>query len=517
MGGRERDTRRRRSNPTRDYSINNKTAKGNSTEASDKSIGLMIKRLQDLDEENKALKRILTKKNNELESSRNMYAQTATRLSQAEILLRKLSEDQKSMELSVISKFDIASDDEISSSGSWANALILELEHLRSGEVKIQKNFKAIEVSDTSFLNDFSEMEKRDIISVDTPKKGYCSDLIPENSFDWIQVVLNATLKQKRISKRSLDELLEDIRIALGCINPATYDKTQKSWHSEKSNQYFNSNLRNSICQIIKLIEGIAPMSFICNNCADDESFEKNRHSEIPQSPISKAYLVHVFQWKISDLNPLLHRLVHTCKDLLSGRADLENFAHEVAFALDWCINNRANPTNSSIARDKIKKHFSCHQSHNDAGSEIGVDNIDKLSLCSPLVASPDDQSVFLNMKNNNQYDLIEENRKLQDELRNTESAKKNLEVKLQEAQNSIKVLQSELETQKESNEIVEDQIEKQKLINEDLDTQLTISQAKLNDIFQKFSSLEVELEDKKSSCEELEATCLELQLQLER
>ena len=38
-----------------------------------------------------------------------------------------------------------------------------------------------------------------------------------------------------------------------------------------------------------------------------------------------------------------------------------------------------------------------------------------------------------------------------------------------------------------------------------------------LNEVLQNFSSLEVELDDKNNCCEELEATCLELQLQLER
>ncbi|KAJ6896403.1 hypothetical protein NC651_022568 [Populus alba x Populus x berolinensis] len=64
---------------------------------------------------------------------------------------------------------------------------------------------------------------------------------------------------------------------------------------------------------------------------------------------------------------------------------------------------------------------------------------------------------------------------------------------------------------------MIEDQIENQKSINEDLDTQLTVTKAKLNEVFHKFSSLEVEFEDKSNCCEELEVTCLELQLQLER
>ncbi|KAE9597277.1 hypothetical protein Lal_00007453 [Lupinus albus] len=571
--------RRIKSSPARDLIYKNNDIR-NSTEVSEKTIGLMMNRLQDLDEENKALKRILTQKNTELDSSRVMYVETTSRLSQAEILLRKLCENQKSMELErcypnptsnelpLISNFDLVGYDGTISSGSWLNARISELEHLRTSEGTNHKKNKAIDVPDMSLMDDFVEMEKSAIVSVGRSKREYCSDvsgreLVPveqdlgcserkqemqfkyttaENSFDWLQVVLKAILEEKRISKRSHDELFEDIKIALGYINYPTASKTvthQNSRHpgeadscsvdsfsgvaEVKGNQHFDSSLTKSVHKIIKLIEGIAPKSYICKNYPD--CFEENQHSNISQSVASKEYFVHVFQWKLSNLNPLLHRLVHTCKDLLTGRADYENFVEEVAFSLDWSINNCATSTNSSIARDNIKKHFSCHLSQN----ENQIDFDDKQSFHSPRVAYPDDQCMVFDTKNN-QYDLREENIILKEDLRNTKSAMEDLEAKLlsvtnerqnltkqfQEAQNSIKGLESEIEILEESKRIIEDQIEKQKLINEDLDTQLTIAHAKLNGIFQKVSSLEVELDDKKNSCEELEATCLELQLQLE-
>ncbi|KAL0900196.1 hypothetical protein Bca101_084157 [Brassica carinata] len=49
-----------------------------------------------------------------------------------------------------------------------------------------------------------------------------------------------------------------------------------------------------------------------------------------------------------------------------------------------------------------------------------------------------------------------------------------------------------------------------------DLDTKLHIAEAKLNETQKKLSSLEVEFDYRKSCCEELEGTCIELQLQLE-
>ncbi|XP_058730701.1 filament-like plant protein 7 [Vicia villosa] len=537
---RETDMRRKNSNPTR---------------VSEESIGLMSKRLRDLDEENKALKRVLAKKNSELDSSRFMYGETASRLSQAEVLLRKFSENHKSMklarynsasnELPLMSNFDISSDDEALSSGSWANALISELEHLRISEAKIYENNKALEVHrDMYSMDDFVETEKRAIVSVDTPEGGggYLSevsgrDIVPveqdfgidernKKPFDWLQIVLKAMLEEKRISKRSLDELFDDIKIALGCINHSTAcksDITQKSSHPGEANSFHVNSFSGfieAVHRIIKLIEGIAPNSFVCNNSQD--CLEENQNSDVlSQSPKSKDYFVHVFQWKVSDLSPLLHQLVHTCKNLLTGRADFENFVEELAFALEWSINNCANSTNASIARDKIKKHFNSFQSVN----ENQIDVNDKQSFHTPSVAYPDDRSDEIS-----RCDFVEEIRKLKDDLTNTKSAKKDLEEKVlsvieesknltnqcQEAQNSIEALESEIATLKELKAMAEEKIETQMMINEDLDIQLTIAQAKLNNIYQKFSSLEFEFENKKNSCEELEATCLELQLQLE-
>ncbi|CAI8611158.1 unnamed protein product [Vicia faba] len=119
------------------------------------------------------------------------------------------------------------------------------------------------------------------------------------------------------------------------------------------------------------------------------------------QSPKSKYYFVHVL-WKVSDLNPLLHQLVHTCKNLLTGIADFENFVEEVAFALEWSINNCANTTNASIARDKLKKHLNSFLSVNENQNDVG----DKQSFRTPSVAYPADWS-----DESSRYDFVEKMR----------------------------------------------------------------------------------------------------------
>ncbi|KAL7585700.1 hypothetical protein Lser_V15G45827 [Lactuca serriola] len=83
------------------------------------------------------------------------------------------------------------------------------------------------------------------------------------------------------------------------------------------------------------------------------------------------------------------------------------------------------------------------------------------------------------------------------------------------EPERGIPEVETELERVKESKAIIEEQLENQKLVNEDLDHQISVARYEINEANQKISSLKVELEDRCHCCEELEATCLELQLQL--
>ncbi|PON82031.1 Filament-like protein [Trema orientale] len=594
-GRNQTDMRRRKLNPTQDLIVRDATVQ-NSPESPSKDF--IFERLRVMEEENEALQKILNMKNPELHSSRGTYAQAASRLSVADMQLVELTKCQKSMELakcSPIAKklsmspdFDIGSDDGISSSGSWANALISELEHFKNGKLKDPPNRKAFEGSDISLMDDFVEMEKLAIVSSDTSSRnGYPDsthrDLVPvaevlsslgdrkkqqlkdaDKSFDWLQVVLNVMLEQKHVSNRSLEELLEDIKIAIGYINlPIIHqaDKPAKSctpagtdplhisgyltWSSPrgspvlnslsgalstdtspkvKGDQHMQCSLGKSLSKIIKLIQGTNSGTLV-----GDYSPDKS-------SATSVDYFIRVFQWKRSELNAILQSFTHTCDDMLNGKANLESFAEEVASTLDWILNNYVTPKEAASTRDKIKKHFGWDETRRENDlqvclptGELDMAQSEKESLGWPLVAFGESKDALI-QSDKVQSALQEENNKLKNELKNIMSVKLEMEailsstteksealtIQLQESQQRIRSLQTELETVRETKGTIEDEIEHEKLINDDLDTQLSVAKAKLNEVFQKVSSLEVELEDKRNCCEELEATCLELQLQLE-
>ncbi|KAJ0076903.1 hypothetical protein Patl1_35515 [Pistacia atlantica] len=442
------------------------------------------------------------------------------------------------------------SDDGISSSGSWANALILELEHFKAGKLKHQLEHKPIDVSDMSLMDDFVEMEKLAIVSLETAPGGGCQpdvtgkelvpvvqshsnptetkpeihseDIATEKSFDWLQAYWRTKALQ----------ISGDIALKSPNLSPTSHsldaDSGIDTLIKERSSQHLESNLIKSIRKIIKLIEGFTISSSVGYNASDSFS-ERDRSSLNLVTPVHCT--VHVFQWRSSELSALLQKLVCTCNDLLNGKSDLEKFVGELSFALDWIINNSFAPKDAPTTRNKMK-HFGWNEpeGENEVGAAVDglllesntVHKSEEQSSCLVSASPLHDQNVSFQTERI-QGNIQGENKRLKDEMRNIEARlesftnkSKALMIQLRESEDNIGALKEEVKTLKESKEMIEDQIENQKSINEDLDTQLTVAKAKLSEVFQKFSSLEVELEYKNNCCEELEATCLELQLQLE-
>lgn len=389
-----------------------------SSESYGKNSSFLIGRLSIIEEENKILKELLIKKDDEIHSSRTSFSQTATKLSHVEAQLRDLLKDPKLVNMakyghssnrSVSSSFDLAYEDELVHSRSLA---IISQE-----EAKSTAESKMIGVSDMSLMDDFVEMEKLAIVAVHSPSGSsqlssdasktfsnrLMSDsrehdleirgkelvpvepLVESSDVCWPQDVLKVILSQKQISNKSLDELLEEIKVALS-------NKIHKS--SKDSEQ-----------------AALLPVS---------------------------GYIT----WKTPTSSPL--------KDCLKKMSDIGILVDE-----------------RECSRNDTKT----------------------------VKAQDDDLEALLKVANDKNDNLM---------------------LQLAETEERIGSLQTELRTIKESKSIIEEQVEHQKLINEDLHMQLTVSKLELNKLYEKLSYLEVELEERSRCCEEFEATCLELGLQLE-
>ncbi|KAK1586353.1 hypothetical protein Q3G72_001699 [Acer saccharum] len=572
------------SSPSSPFGSTVDTTFDNSPDSPEKKINFLSEQLCALEEENKTLKEVLDKKINELQFSRSLYSSAAFKLSEVEVQLEELSKGQKIMvptrnsvmpyEVSLGSVSDIGSDDKVSCAESRASALILESEHFRSGKHD-SPSYKTVEALDISLMDDFVEMEKLAIVSVDkrsenfhvspdgkkaivgplktessgnsskvmgkeiVPIHDHQSDIGVQNligkSPDWLQEILKLILEQTHVTERDHHEILEDIREALEDINnpntlepvkaressdhldTSTLPPVNSSTETEKINRQLSSDLSLSICKIVELIEGINLPSPPDYGNSETLSKKDGSGSVLPykNSETPSGYMVRVFQWKTSELGGVLQRFIHACYDVLNQKTDFNKFSQEVSTALDWIMNHCFSLQDVSSMEDAIKKHCNWDESRSASEAEVGMTSqfteADRLHLPRENLSSSNGYNNHL-QKEELQSNLKEGNNEQRD--KNINSKGDFLVNQLQESQKIISNLRNELENLRKSKEMIEDQVKNHKLMNEDLDTQLTVARVELNEAHQKFLTLGLELESKQNYCEELEATCLELKLQ---
>ncbi|KAL7156836.1 hypothetical protein ABFS83_02G036000 [Erythranthe nasuta] len=357
-----------------------------------KKMGLLVDQVRDLEKENKVLKECLAKKEEEAFYSRKSFEE----------------------------KFSSVNSNEVASSRSWG-------------------------ASDMSLMDDFVEMEKLAIIAIDSPFVAPDS----KNSNDWLRNVRDAILEQRNISKKSVEELLGEIRMDLNStinVQPISGYITWKSPSSKSTEEWgLHCDLNKSIDEIIEILGRF--------NSSHTEEDEK---------------IIHVFKCERSEVTIVMQEFTHACNNLLDGKIDIEKLANYSISFIRWifekCI---VSHQGDFTVREEFEKHLG------GAGPGTAL------------------------------------------ELESVQSLMVEMEKKFSICRVEIEGLKNELNNVKLSNN--EDrEIENLIVMNEDLDTRLTVTKAKLDEVVQKLSSVEVDLDDKSRSCEELEEKRLELQLQLE-
>ncbi|XAR72916.1 hypothetical protein NMG60_11019722 [Bertholletia excelsa] len=162
LGNIQSEARRRKLNPITGNLVVRNPMGGNPLDNSSRKLTFLIERLCDVEEENKTLKEIIAKKDDDLHSSQIMCSQTSSRLSMVEAQLGELLKGQMSMELAVCNPISKTlsptssfgtGNDEINCSETWASP----------------HKHKSIGASDMSLMDDFVEMEKLAIVTVDAP------------------------------------------------------------------------------------------------------------------------------------------------------------------------------------------------------------------------------------------------------------------------------------------------------------------------------------------------------------
>ncbi|KAL5063986.1 hypothetical protein RYX36_025723 [Vicia faba] len=262
-------------------------------------INTLTEQLYAVEEENKALKDSLNRNMNELQFSRVMLSRTASKLLQLEshneespkgqVVAELLRSNLMSREISLASMSDIGSDDKVSCSESSASALISALEHFRNGIQKETMSCRSVGTSEMNLMDDFVEMEKLAVTSVENPPEisgaslkevneinGFLetgkvettpevvgkeitpvSDHIPDfstsiqktcpldefkdNIPSWLQDVVKTVLEQNNVTQKTPDDILKNIRVALKNLDPHVLDSNRVSGHMDGSDPSNNS------------------------------------------------------------------------------------------------------------------------------------------------------------------------------------------------------------------------------------------------------------------------------------
>ncbi|XP_061363625.1 filament-like plant protein 7 [Gastrolobium bilobum] len=291
-----RDSLEMRRNKLNSTSLMVESSADSSPETTIRRINALTEQLCAMEEENKTLKESLNRKMNELQFSRVMLSRTASKLLQLESQVEESSKGQviveqprsnlTSREFSLASMSDVGSDDKVSCAESWASALISELDHFRSGKQKESLSCKSVGASDINLMDDFVEMEKLAVVSVEKapdiscvsfkavnenngfsetrknettpeavgkeiiPVSDHISNISPSNqktsSIDlskgnipnWLQDVVKMVSEQSCVTHKNPDDILEDIRVALRYLNnpdPCDFDSSKGSGHADAS------------------------------------------------------------------------------------------------------------------------------------------------------------------------------------------------------------------------------------------------------------------------------------------
>ncbi|KAK4488399.1 hypothetical protein RD792_004162 [Penstemon davidsonii] len=554
MLGSDQVVTRRRSNPSIISSMDFRVDVEPYTPS--KKINFLTEQLHTMEEENQSLRDALNNKTSELPFSKTMYSPTASRLSRIE---RQVEESLKGQtnsptasrlqnhgflrENSIAASSDMGSDDKASCAESWASALLSELEHFKSEKQLSTPSHRNMGTSDMSLMDDFAEMEKLAVVSVDYPagsshysseegiaKSGghsspapgrdcsseplIFSHKVPGQLHDMVKMVFD----HSKVSKRNPFEVLEDMKVTLtryssdttvfygkGSINKSeasnspqvsghvfqtSSDKSLNLYASDavnghnisnmkKSDQKYQPHVSISIHKILELLEGISIPS-----------------QDISETP--NGYVVRMFQWKKAELYAILQQFVQTCNDVLKGTADLEQFAQQVASNLDWIMNHCFSLQDVSSMKDAIRNHMDWDESRSESEVDSGSANH---SVESNRLHIPREDMPYLPMLS----PLSGHNSSCPNtnvELVNNESSNVDLEgrfpsVQLQEFKD-IKV-KPEMETMKHSNGKTGDESENQKMMKEDIENQPVKNHFEGGEACQKIS-LENKLKNKSNS-----------------
>ncbi|CAN6252314.1 unnamed protein product [Urochloa humidicola] len=294
--------------------------------------GQAASRLRAVEEENRALKEALARREGELQLVQMKYADEACKLTVVQRQLKEMTEENKQLS------------DANCESQSWASALISELEQFRNA--KENGGASIMVASEMNLLDDFAEMEKMEMALGDqkrntprasSPKKADLTSVmaekngndpvvngtVPNGHTERVHDIWNLVVHKHEASGESIEAIFEEIQNVI----------SNKRGDSEVS--YDWSEIEKTVRD---LIEKITPM---IGTSAEDIVARSG-----PQSHGK------------SELCSCLEHLVQVCHDLLNGKAKLEKFIDEVCLILKYIVGDYLSNQDLSDTVHSDEKNF---------------------------------------------------------------------------------------------------------------------------------------------------------------
>ena len=303
-------------------------------------------KLRAVEDENRALKQALAKRESELQFVQMKYADEACKLTVVQRQLNELTEENKQLS------------DANCQSTSWASALISELEQFRAAS---QNGASIMASSEMNLLHDFAEIEKMEMASGDlngnaplaslkkadttSVKTEKCDNdpvvngTIPNGHPERFHDIWNLVVHKHETSGENIETILDEIQKAI----------SNKREDSELL--YDRSEIENSVSDLIEKIT-----SMIGTSAGDNVA---------RPGPLSHDK---------SELCSRLEHLVQVCHDLLHGEAKLEKFIDEVCLMLKYIVGQYLSNQDLGDNVDSDEKNFDEDKSTGTVNTESTQD-----------------------------------------------------------------------------------------------------------------------------------------------
>ncbi|GER57039.1 hypothetical protein STAS_34814 [Striga asiatica] len=503
---------------------------------------LLTERLLAMEEEMKMLKEALAKRNSELQASRSLYAQTASRLQSLEANVQANGEQKSRAKGGNLSSYACLSEDgnedSMSCSGSWT--MMSEVSHLKK-----EKNVDSPDKSENAsnhldLMDDFLEMEKLAYLSngsstavsnmelSDNTGKSGCELLSNEalvevavndseesphqdpHIFAELQLKISSVLELTS-GEKEMEKVVEDIRRVMQDIHEnlrlQTVCSSGKINSCTKDIEKIGENLQTAMAQIYDfiMIIGKEAKANIPGTATEGEGLHEKldtfsaKYSEALYGNVNPIDFV-------LDISSVLNKASELHFNVLGFKGS------EVETGSSDCIDKIALPENKPDL-NSLEERYSANgcARFSDSASDPDVPNDGNLVPTSESTAAPWKCSL-------EEFEQLKADKdNLADDLARCMENFENTKSQLVETERILGEVRSKLTLAEKSNSLAETQLKCMAESYKSLETRTDELKNEVGVLQEKIESLESELQEERRCHQEALQRCRDLQEQLER